>query len=334
MTDEEDRTYGATVVKRRLSRRLAAMRGRAGLTANEVSDKLNWNRGRLQRIEANQWRLPEPSYVRDLARIYGAADAEEAELLDLVVHARERLWWRSYEDVFGKDNEFPGYENDAARISVYMPLVLPGLLQTAPYIGALLRVGPWPERWRDRALEARLRRQQILDRPDTAPQLTAVITEASLAYHWGSSDERRAQVEHLITMGHRPNVNLRLLRFENGAHPGMSSLVDIFEFPGEEDTSVVYLENDTALEEVTNAVEVKAHRETFARICQAAASPAATRASLVKLAGSLELLNDSGKPAHRTHLPRGANFAESACSWRDPCIKICVAHFPSHEYDM
>ena len=37
-----------------------------------------------------------------------------------------------------------------------------------------------------RALEARLRRQEILDRADgTAPQLTAVITEASLLYRWG-----------------------------------------------------------------------------------------------------------------------------------------------------
>jgi hypothetical protein len=288
MTHEEDRAYGATVAKRRLSRRLAAMRGGAGLTANEVSDKLNWNRGRLQRIEANQWRLPEPSYVRDLARIYGASDAEEAELLDLVMRARERLWWRSYEDVFGKDNEFPGYENDAARISVYMPLVIPGLLQTSAYTEASLSNWATSPEWRKHALDARLRRQHILDRPGTAPHLTAVLTEASLAYQWGSRENRRAQVEHLITMSRRPNVGLRLLRFEDGAHPGMSSLVDIFDFPSDEDPSVVYLENDTALQEVTNAVEVKAYKDTFARICEAAISPAATRGLLVKLADSLK----------------------------------------------
>jgi hypothetical protein len=58
--EEEGRAYGATVAKRRLSRRLAAMRVRAGFSANEVGDKLNWSRGRLQRMEGNQWRLPEP----------------------------------------------------------------------------------------------------------------------------------------------------------------------------------------------------------------------------------------------------------------------------------
>jgi Domain of unknown function (DUF5753) len=115
-----------------------------------------------------------------------------------------------------------------------------------------------------------------------------VITEASLAYRWGSQEIRRAQVEHLITMSRRPNVELRVLRFEDGTHPGMSSLVDIFDFPRDEDPSVVYLENDTALQEVTNAVEVKAYKDTFARICEAAISPAATRAVLVKLADSLK----------------------------------------------
>jgi hypothetical protein len=68
----------------------------------------------------------------------------------------------------------------------------------------------------------------------------------------------------------------------------MSSLVDIFDFPRDEDPSVVYLENDTALQEVTNAVEVRAYKDTFARICEAAISPAATRALLVRLAGSLK----------------------------------------------
>jgi transcriptional regulator with XRE-family HTH domain len=287
ITDEEDRAYGATVAKRRLSRRLAAMRVREGFTANEVADKLNWNRGRLQRIEANQWRLPDPSHIRDLGRVYGATEDAEAELLHLAMHARARLWWRSYEDVFGKHNEFPGFESDAARISVYMPLVLPGLLQDREYTEAHMRAGSQPPAWRDRSLDTRLKRQQILDRPRAAPQLTAVITEASLAYHWGSRSERRAQVAHLAAISRRPNVQLRLLRFEDGPHPGMSSLINVFDFPDDQDPSIVYLETDTALQEVTNAGEVQAYKDVFARICEAALGPAATRNHLEKLAHSL-----------------------------------------------
>jgi len=285
-----DDAYGAIVAKRRLARRLAELREqRTGLTLNEVSDKIGWSRGRLDRYERNEWRLPDASHVRDLARIYEASDEERAELEDLGRQARERVWWRAYEDVFGKANEFAGFENDAARISVYMPLVLPGLVQTPAYARALLAVGPRSPQWQERALEARLRRQQILDRADgTAPRLVAVITEASLMYRWGSPDDRRAQVAYLAAMTRRPSVELRLLRFADGPHPGMSSLIDIFDFPDDEDPSVVYLENDTELQELTNASEVDAYRATFAQIRDAALAPAATRTYLDHLSQTQE----------------------------------------------
>src|SRR6266700_3983880 len=183
------------------------MRTRTGMSLNEVSDKLAWKRGRLDRYERNEWRLPDASHVRDLARIYKVSDSERAELEDLCRLANERVWWRSYEDVFGKGNEFAGFENDAARVSVYMPLILPGLLQTREYMQAMLRVGPWPEKWRERALAALMRRQQILERTDgTVPRLVAVITEAALMYRWGSQEDRQAQIVHLAAMSRRPGV--------------------------------------------------------------------------------------------------------------------------------
>jgi transcriptional regulator with XRE-family HTH domain len=284
-----DDAYGATVAKARLARRLGASRLRAGMSLNEATDKLGWSRGRLDRYERNEWRLPDASHVRDLARIYAATDAERAELEDLGRQARERVWWRAYEDVFGKRNEFAGFENDAARISAYMPLVVPGLLQTEAYMRAILAVGPWDERWRERALAARLRRQQILDRADgTAPRLVAVVTEASLLYRWGSRQERRAQIGHLAAMSRRPSVELRMLRFADGPHPGMSSLIYIFDFPDDDEPSVVYLENDTDLQEVTKPGEVDAYKATFSRIREAALAPAATRTYLDTLSQNLE----------------------------------------------
>jgi transcriptional regulator with XRE-family HTH domain len=284
-----DDAYGATVAKRRLARRLSALRVRAGMSLNETSDKLGWSRGRLDRYERNEWRLPDASHVRDLARVYETSDDERAELEELGRLARERVWWRSYEDVFGKGDEFPGFENDAARISVYMPLVLPGLLQTPAYTRALLAVGPWPADWQDRALAARLRRQQILDRGDgTAPRLAAVITEAALMYEWGSAGDRREQAAHLVKLSRRPGTEVRMLRFSGGPHPGMSSLINIFDFPDDADPSIVYLENDTAIQEVARPDEVRACQDTFSRIRQAALSVSATRAYLDQLASTQE----------------------------------------------
>lgn len=275
--------YGATVAKRRLSRRLADFRIKNGYTANQVCDKLSWGRGKVGRFEANAWKRPEMSDIRDLLRIYAVTDGEAQELEDLAIRSRERSWWRDYGEVFG-DNEYPGYEADAVRICVYMPLILPGLLQTAAYIDAQMRVGSQPTEWRERAHEARLRRQAILDRTDgTAPELVAVITEASLMYRWGTPAQRRAQVQHLVEASRRPNVEVRLLRFADGPHPGMSSLISVFDFPGDE-PSLVYLENDASTQEVNNIDEVDEYALIFGRIRDAALDAPATTAYLKQLA--------------------------------------------------
>ena len=138
-------------------------------------------------------------------------------------------------------------------------------------------------------MAARLRRQQILDRTDgTAPQLVAVVTEAALQYEWGPCEERREQAAHLAEVNRRAGVELRMLRFSGGPHPGMSSLINIFEFPDDADPSIVYLENDTTIHEVTRPDEVAAYQETFARIRRSALPASATQAYLEQLAGAPE----------------------------------------------
>lgn len=279
--------YGSTVAKRRLARRLGELRVARGYTANQVCDKLSWGRGKVGRFEANVWKRPELSDIRDLLRLYDVPEPERDELAELASVARDRAWWREYGDVFA-DSEYPGFEADARRISLYMPLILPGLLQTPAYIEAQMRVGSQPTPWRRRAREARLRRQEILHRDDgTAPELVAVITEASLLYRWGVCDERREQVAYLADVSRRPGVELRLLRYSDGLHPGMSSLISIFDFPGDE-PAMVFLENDVAIQEVSDGKQVDAYVRTFERIREAALDADATTEYLKQLVTTME----------------------------------------------
>jgi transcriptional regulator with XRE-family HTH domain len=281
-----DDAYGATVAKRRLARRLTELRRASGHTANHVCDLLDWGRGKVGRFEANHWKRPEMSDIRDLLRVYGVDDDERAELEALAMRARVKPWWRDYSDTF--ENEFPGFENDAVQVRVYLPLLVPGLLQTRDYAEAVLRVAPKPPTWRERATEARMRRQQILDRTDgTAPKLVAVITEASLMYRWGTKTERREQIDHLVEVSSHPNVDLRIQRFADGPHRGLWSMIDIFDFEDDE-PSVVYLESDIAIQEVTANDEVMAYVEGFSRSRDSALEPADTTQYLKYLAEQLE----------------------------------------------
>jgi hypothetical protein len=225
------------------------------------------------------------SDIRDLLRIYGVDSATAEELEDLAIRSRARPWWRDYTEIF--ENEFPGFENDAERIRICMPLVVPGLLQTPDYAEAFMRAGPRPPAWRRKAMETRLRRQEILDRTNgTAPRLVAVVTEASLMYHWGSRQERREQLEHLIEMSRRANVELRIQRFADGPSPGVSSSINIFDLPGDE--PLVFTETDTAIQEVSRPEEVSLYIQAFSRIRDSAQEPGDTVLYLEHLAQQLE----------------------------------------------
>ncbi|HEY2578721.1 MAG TPA: helix-turn-helix transcriptional regulator [Streptosporangiaceae bacterium] len=281
-----DEAYGATVAKRKLSRRLAELRKGTGSTANQICDLLDWGRGKVGRMEANQWIRPEMSDIRDLLRIYGVTGVEHDELLDLTSRARVRAWWREYADIF--ENEFPGFESDATRIRVFMPLLLPGLLQTPDYTQAYMRTGSRPPAWRRKALESRQRRQEILDRTGgTAPKLIAVITEASLFYRWGSREDRREQIEHLIAVGNRPNVELHIQRFADGPVAGLVSPINIFDLPEGEPT-MVFTETDYTMEEVTKPARVDAYARSFALAVDASLEPHNTALYLSEIAEKLE----------------------------------------------
>jgi len=281
-----DDAHGATIAKLRLARRLTELRVEAGYTANHVCDMLNWGRGKVGRFEANQWKRPEMSDIRDLLRFYDADDFTTREIEALALQARVRPWWRDYQDVF--DNEFPGFEADAARIRVFFPLVVPGLLQTPDYVDALMRSSGKPSAWRRRATEARLHRQQILERDKgTRPHLQAVITEASLLYCWGSRTERREQLLHLIDMGDRQGVHLHLQRFADGPPPGLFSAVQIFDYDGGE-ASLVFTEHDYGIQEVSDAEYMNNYVEAFDRAVDVALEPRDTAVYLNQLSERLE----------------------------------------------
>lgn len=281
-----DDAYGATVAKRRLSRRLLQLRVKSGYTANHVCDMLNWGRGKVGRFEANQWKRPEMSDIRDLLRVYDVEQPEREELEELAIRARARPWWREYAEIF--ENEFPGFENDAERIRVFIPLTLPGLLQTQEYAEAFMRIGPRPPAWRRQALETRQRRQEILDRTDgTAPTLIAVVTEASLLYYWGTKADRRDQIEHLIELSKRPGVELRIQRFADGPPRGLMAPINIMDFPDGE-PSIAFTETDFGIQEVTVAEQVTTYSQSFERAVDGALESDDTAMYLRQLAQQLE----------------------------------------------
>ncbi|WP_422772657.1 helix-turn-helix domain-containing protein [Plantactinospora sp. WMMC1484] len=136
-------------------------------------------------------------------------------------------WLRSWADNEGR----------AIALRTFEHSVIPGLLQTESYARAIIGVGEHTPEQIEEAVRIRLARQAtVLDRPDPAI-LTAIIGEGALCPRGAIM---KAQLEHLVDLGCRPNVHVRVVPFSAGLHPGMAGTFAVATLP--DGTTVVYLD--------------------------------------------------------------------------------------------
>lgn len=227
---------------RRLAADLERLRETAGLSREDVAERLDWHPTKLYRIENARSGIT-PADMRHLLDLYGVKDERRRDaLVALARHARQKGWWTKYQDVFR--GSYIELEAEACSLKTFEPIFVPGLLQTEGYVRAVIRaslvVGDI-----ERRVAARMERQRILDR-ENPPQLWAVIDEAALTRPVGGAATMREQLDRLIEARERPNVTLQVIRTLIGAHPGMDGSFVIMEFPSPEFFApVVHLETAT-----------------------------------------------------------------------------------------
>lgn len=106
-------------------------------------------------------------------------------------------------------------------------LVVPGLLQTAGYARAVMEAGLAGDSAQiGDYVRRRLERQAVLDQPDP-PWMVIVLDEACLRRDIGGSEVMREQIEHLLAMSERPNVNIQLLPMKGTPVPGSVALLTL-----------------------------------------------------------------------------------------------------------
>ncbi len=88
-----------TVKRRRLAAELRSYRDRAGLTIDEVAQRLEWSTAKISRIENARVSVL-PRDVKFLLGVYGVEEnGEEWEaLLALTRESRQKGWWHAYGD--------------------------------------------------------------------------------------------------------------------------------------------------------------------------------------------------------------------------------------------
>jgi transcriptional regulator with XRE-family HTH domain len=230
-----------TVRQRRLARELRQLRDHTGLTIEQVAEKLALSASTISRMETAQVRV-RVLELQALLDVYGVTGTHREELLQIARERRQRPWWQEYREL--PNLPLAAREADAASILQYSALLMPGLLQTKAYAGAVLGAIRLDAKAGDieRRLELRMDRQALLTSEDP-PEYWAVLDEAVLRRAVGGRTIMHEQLQRLIDATELPNVTLQVLAFESGAHAGMDGEFTILRYLDPDDPDVVYIEN-------------------------------------------------------------------------------------------
>ncbi|MBE1492025.1 helix-turn-helix domain-containing protein [Plantactinospora soyae] len=210
----------ATPRSRRLGRELRRLRDAARLTLEEAGKRIGSSGSRIQRIESGDIKV-RPGDVMELLVAYGVAiDGEPGEsLLVMARELREAGWWQRLDALPSRYATMIAYEEEAAQIHNFEPVLIPGLLQTEAYARAVISVGQEMNAQAiDQRVQARMTRQAILTRKDHYPKLDVVVAEAALMVEVGGTEVMREQLDHLAEVSRQTNITIRMLRFAAGAH--------------------------------------------------------------------------------------------------------------------
>lgn len=229
-----------------MGNKLRELRTQAGFELSEVAQHLGRDKSGISRMETGM--LPIPSDVLDaLLTLYAVSEPGDRHALQQFAKEAWRTgWWSGYaDDVQASLIDHVWLEERATEIQTLNLAGFNGLLQTAGYARALMvSFDPTAdpddiENW----VGLRVRRQAVLDRA-RPPHLLALMSEAALWSEVGGRDVLADQIRHVIEQSRRPNVEVRIVPFSNGAQAGHTSDLRIFLLPQPFGTVVVVDAND------------------------------------------------------------------------------------------
>ncbi|MFD5092524.1 helix-turn-helix domain-containing protein [Amycolatopsis thailandensis] len=281
-------TLTPTAIKRWIALEMKRLREAAGYDRATAAERIGKATTVIAHIETSR-NLPAPADLEILLDFYGVPE-RAPRFLDLTKRAkRGRDWWINFDDgVFDWFNLYLGLETGAARIRTVDLVVLPGLFQTRDYALAIIREG---RRWDTNAeletmVDLRMARQEILDRPADAPQIWSILDESVLRRQVGGPAVMRDQLQHLMDLTERSNIDIQVLPFTAGAHGASDGMFVLLDYPPEftGDPGTVYVENRREGLYYDDKEDLRRFRNTFERLQAQAENPGRTRAFIQNLA--------------------------------------------------
>jgi len=242
------------------------------MTQTDVAKSLDWSLSKVQRIESGEVAVTKTDLMA-MVRHYDNLTSEDAErLVELVRVSRKGTgWWDEYKGLLTASFvELIQFENEAAVIRVYNPLVMPGLLQTRSYRSSVIDkwmpdIDPEHKEIKLKVLESR-KRNFVVREP--RPHYQVLLDESVLRRELGVVDVMVGQLRDLLRVMDAGHVELGILKHDTELPARANSFI-LLRF-GSTD-SVLYEEAFPNDQVITDPEQIRSHGRIFDRMWQGAA---------------------------------------------------------------
>lgn len=199
-------------------RQLKLLRTQAGMDRVEFGKQVGYAPQSVASIEQGR-RMPQPHFIDKADEVLRAGG---------VLRALKELVARSQYPAFFRD--MARLEGEAVSLHVYAALAVPGLLQTEDYSRAVftMRRPLLDDETIEERVAARLARQRIFARRPL-PTLSFVVEESVLRRPVGGSAILREQLEEILRVGQRRNVEVQVMPTARQEHCGLAGPFTLIE---------------------------------------------------------------------------------------------------------
>jgi transcriptional regulator with XRE-family HTH domain len=249
---------------------------RAGKTSADVERRLDCSQAKVSRILNGRVgiRLAELESILGLCE---ATDAERDAILEKWHEAKvPSQTVSSLADIPPKLRALVRLQSEADALSYLQMLLVPGPLQTDEYAEAIAAADKFVESAAVPDVVAVRRRRNALLLRSGPPVIKAVITEGVLRDVIGNPAVMRRQLEHLVRLNDRDDVDVRVRLHSAGALGTMAGAVTILEFADPEDMPSVYLEHPAGGEWIEDPESVRRFMAVFDDATRTSLSASAT----------------------------------------------------------
>ncbi|MFI6816109.1 helix-turn-helix domain-containing protein [Nonomuraea sp. NPDC050328] len=192
---------------------MRSIRKDAGLLGRQLAERAGWDASKVSRIECGR-RPPSADDVRVWCEVCGAADQAPDLVSSLEAIEGTYVTWRELERsglAVSQRAVIPRWER-TNHFRIYSSKLIPGPLQTASYVKAILttlrrRRGLADDI--DEAVRVRMGKQHVINDPHR--RFAILLEENVLRHPIGGAEAMAGQLGHLLTTGVLPNVSLGII---------------------------------------------------------------------------------------------------------------------------